>query len=253
MSTHIYGKHAVEALLTKYPEQAKKLWYSTETLPSKINDLVKGLPLLTKENIFAKDLTRKFGIKDFESHQGLLLEIKNELDSFLKISLEELIVESSFSEKPILWLPSIMDAHNLGAVIRSLVAIGNIGGLVIPSRGSVPINRVVAKVSAGALFYTKFAYAGSFKQTATTFKNSGFKILTLEKTSKSQSLTKVNFASHSPFVLVIGAEEDGVPKIISEMAEMNLQIPQSDNIDSFNLSVATGITLYEIYRQSESS
>ncbi|MDX1919901.1 MAG: RNA methyltransferase [Candidatus Caenarcaniphilales bacterium] len=254
MSTHIYGKHAVEALLKQYPHQAKKLWFSLDSLPPQIAALVDSPSgsgsSLAKEKIFSKDLTRKFGIKDFESHQGLLLELKDDLESFLKIGLEELIVESSFNDKPLLWLPTIQDAHNLGAVIRSVVASGQIGGLVIPSRGSVPINRVVAKVSAGALFFTKFAYSSSFKSTATTFKNSGIKIITLEKTAKSLSLTDINFDDWNPFVLVVGAEEDGVPRIVSEMADCNVQIPQSNDIDSLNLSVATGITLYEILRQS---
>jgi 23S rRNA (guanosine2251-2'-O)-methyltransferase len=250
LANFIYGKHAVEALINKFPQEAHTLWCSLESLPTGLDESIKKYcPKLAIKKIGTFELKAKFKIKDFESPQGLILELKRELDDFLCKGLEEIIVDSSFAGQVILWLPNIMDGHNLGAVARTASALCNIGGIIIPARGSVKLNRAVAKVSAGCVFNTQFAYAPTNKQTALTLKNNGFRVLTLEKHPSSSNLNEIAFEELKPFVLVVGSEDNGVPKVISDLADQKIQIKHNEEVESLNLSVATGIALYEISKQ----
>ena len=99
-------------------------------------------------------------------------------------------------------------------------------------------------------FSLKFAWFNDYTNSAKLLISQGFKLVAIQKNEKSLSLPQANFDEFKPFVLVFGSEERGIPHQISKLCVASLQIPQLENIDSLNLSVAAGITLYEIKRQS---
>jgi len=246
LSNFIYGKYSVCELLRLKPEFAQKLWYCSEEHLQGLENL----NLCPKQKLESFQLKRNFGLKDFENHQGLVLELKKDLNSLLLTSLEELMLESGEQDKFLIWLPAIQDAHNLGAIIRSCVALGNVSGIIIPRANAVKLTPTVAKVSAGTIFSLKFAWFNDYTNSAKLLISQGFKLVAIQKNEKSLSLPQANFDEFKPFVLVFGSEERGIPHQISKLCVASLQIPQLENIDSLNLSVAAGITLYEIKRQS---
>jgi 23S rRNA (guanosine2251-2'-O)-methyltransferase len=244
LSNFIYGKYPVQELLKLKPELSKKLWYISDEHLQGLNNL----DLIQKQKTDSWMLRRKFALKEFESPQGLLLELKSDLNSFLITTLEELIIECSHQNKFLIWLPAIQDGHNLGAIIRSSVALANVGGIIIPHTNSVKLTPSVAKVSAGAIFNLKFAWFKDYENTAKALRSAGFKLLAIQKDSKSLSLPKVNFSEVKPFILILGSEEKGIPRQIQKYCDLSLQIPQTEIIDSLNMSVAAAIVLYEITR-----
>ncbi|HEY9886595.1 MAG TPA: RNA methyltransferase [Vampirovibrionales bacterium] len=245
MANFIYGKYAVQSFIQKYPEYIEEVYFSRDEHKDFIEE---ALPTISKSFISNKELRQKFSIKEFESHQGIVLCIKQPLNELMLSSLEELLMKASFENKPLLWLPSIQDAHNLGAVIRSCVAF-NVAGIILPSSRSVTLNRVVAKVSAGAIFNLQYAIANSFAKASQLIQMNGFKLLALEKNINARPLSQVQFKEYAPYVLTIGSEEKGIPQAIRNQVNQFIEIPQSNEVESLNLSVATAITLYEISKQ----
>ncbi len=245
MASFIYGKYPVQELLRINPKEVKKLWYVSK---DHLQDLT-NIDLLDKELIEPRLLSRQFGLKEFESHQGLLIELKRDLNSLLTTELENLIIKCSEAEKLIIWLPSIQDAHNLGAIIRASVAFGIVGGIVIPASNSVRLSQTVAKVSAGSIFSMNFAFSSNAKNSAKVFQSSGFKLVGIQKQENSMDLPSADFKSFGPTCLVFGSEEKGIPSPLLPFCENIIKIPQSEAVDSFNLSMAAGIVLYEINRQ----
>jgi len=262
----IYGKYPVQEFLKHHPKLAVKLWVTSEEKPleassKKFENETEQRAAYERREEFVKPtdlpfeeinnsmLKAKFRLRDFENHQGMVLEIKKDLNSILTTSLEELILECSNSGKTLLWLPSIQDGHNLGAVIRSSVAFGTVGGIIIPSANSVQLTATVAKISAGTIFSMKFAQFQNWGKTASNLKMNGLNLIAIEKRHGSKPLNEVKFDSLQPYVLVAGSEERGVPSVIRKQCDLSVEIPQSDEVDSLNLSVATAIVLYEIKRQ----
>lgn len=251
MTQYIYGKYPVSSFIQKYPKEVKKLWFSDEKHLSILEEILGGnLPEdLSKQCLSNKELRKKFSLKEYESHQGLVLELTCDFNELLYSSLENLIVESSHQNKIMLWLPSIQDTNNLGAVIRSCLAMKMVHGIIIPSSKSVSLTPAVAKISAGAIFDMKFASYRSISSTANNLKNSGIKLLSIEKSQNSVNLWDVDFKNFEPFVLVVGSEEKGIPESLRSFCDTSITIPQGEEIDSLNLSVATGIVLYEVLKQ----
>lgn len=243
----IYGKYPVQEFLKRYPEQAVKLWLS-----SSCSDRFNETCMLPLERLSRAQLTSKFRLRDFENPQGVLLEIKTSLNELLCEPLEELLERCTHLGKSLLWLPSIQDSHNLGAVVRSSVALNQVGGIIIPANNAVQLTASVAKISAGSLFAMRFAHSHNWGQTVNILKSSGLKIVTLEKKQKSQPLDKTNLRDPQSLALVIGSEERGIPSIISKQSDSSVMIPQNDEVDSLNLSVACAILLYEMNRQRSS-
>ncbi len=242
----VHSKHSVKACLAKFPEKCKVLYYTSDEA---LDDLAppKGLDLIfVGKNA---DLARQFGLRDYESHQGVVLELKEDLGDFLFRDVEDLLIRSSHSGKLVLWLPGIQDPHNLGAVIRSAVAFGQVEGIIIPAKKSVPLNATVAKTSAGTLFQMKFARYNSMTNTAKIIHSAGYQLLGVDRFDEALDITEARFLDFYPFVIAFGSEGSGMPRAIKEQCKHFVKIVQQAETEPLNLSVAVGITLFEIKRQ----
>ena len=237
---YIYGHHSVKEFLALFPEEASALFYTNESKLEGLTDLPEK-----RHQLSAQDLRREFRLKEFESPQGLILEIKHRLEELLNYDLESLLIHSSKKDRSnLILLPDIKDQHNFGAITRSAVAFESIAGIIFPGRDSVRLSPVTAKVSVGALFSLRYSQFYSLKKTIQTLKDNGYKILAIEKREHSLALNTIDFASLEPYVLIFGAEDSGIPKPIQAEIDQSIFIPQSDAIDSLNMSVAAGIVLY---------
>jgi 23S rRNA (guanosine2251-2'-O)-methyltransferase len=182
-------------------------------------------------------------ITDNKNTQGVIA-LKS---SFKFSSLEEIILKSKQSKYPIiLILDSIQDTHNLGAIIRTADCSG-VDGIIVTKHNSAPINETVAKTSAGATEYAKICTVGNLSQTLKQLKENGFWIFGSTLTENSKDYTTVDY--NLPTVLIIGNEEKGIRKLTADNCDFLINIPMKGNIQSLNVSVATGIILFEILRQ----
>ena len=141
-------------------------------------------------------------------------------------------------------MDGIEDPHNLGAIIRTANQAGA-HGVIIPKNRAVGLTATVAKASAGALNYTPVAKVTNLGQTIEELKKDGLWFVCADMDGTPMYELNLKGA----IGLVIGAEGDGVSRLVREKCDMTAQIPMRGDIDSLNASVAAGILAYEIVRQ----
>ena len=182
-------------------------------------------------------LTRK-------NHQGAVAFI-----SPITYSPLDEIVTSLFEQgkSPLLLiLDRITDVRNFGSIARNAECMG-VDAIVIPSRGGAQINADAMKTSAGALNLVPVCREPNLKDTIDYLKDYGVQIVACtEKTEHNLTDNTVDFVG--PTAIIMGSEEDGISPEYLKRADARLRIPLIGQIGSLNVSVATGIILYEAMR-----
>lgn len=160
--------------------------------------------------------------------------------------LNELIKYSKNSKYPlILILDSIQDTHNFGAIIRTAECAG-VNGIIFTTHNSAPLNETVVKTSAGATEFIKLCPVNNLSQAINELKESGFWIV---GTSLKESKNYSEIDYKIPLALILGNEEKGMRRLTEETCDFLIKIPMKGKIDSLNVSVSTGVVLFEILRQ----
>ncbi len=160
---------------------------------------------------------------------------------------EALIAQSKKNENPlILILDEIQDTHNMGAIFRSAEASG-VDGIIITQRNTAPLNETVEKTSAGAISHMKISQVSNLFQAMELLKDNGFWIYGSSLGKNSQNYSELNYKG--AVAIVVGNEEKGIRKRVAENCDHLIQIPMLGKTQSLNVSVATGIILYEVVRQ----
>jgi len=178
-----------------------------------------------------------------KNHQGVIAFI-----SPITYQRVEDIIPQIFEkgETPlILILDSVTDVRNMGAIARTAECSG-VHAIVVPAKGSAQINPDAIKTSAGALYKIPVCRHDNFMQTVKFMQESGLQLVCC--TEKTQDyIYKPDYTT--PTAIVMGSEEDGVRNDIIRIADHLAKIPMHGEIESLNVSVATGIILYEAIRQ----
>ena len=179
-----------------------------------------------------------------DNHQGIVAFI-----SPIKfVSVEKKVMELNDEGKTpfVLVLDHITDVRNFGAIIRSAEAMG-VNLIITPIKGSARVNAEAIKSSTGAIFNIPLARESNLIDVVDLLKALGIKIASA--TEKGQvDIQDANLTG--PIALVMGSEEKGITKSILKRSDMRVRIPLAGKTESLNVSVATGIVLYEINRQS---
>ena len=144
----------------------------------------------------------------------------------------------------IIFLDGVEDPHNLGAIIRTANQAGA-HGVVIPKRRAVGLTATVAKASAGAINYTPVAKVTNLSQTIESLKNQGMWFVCADMDGESM----YNLNLTGSIGVVMGNEGNGVSDLVKKHCDLVASIPMKGDIDSLNVSVATGILTYEVVRQ----
>lgn len=161
-------------------------------------------------------------------------------------SLEELISLSKQKRYPLLLiLDSVQDTHNLGAILRSAECAG-VDGIILTKYNSAPINETVNKTSAGAISYLKICTVNNLSVSIKQLKENGFWIVG-SSLDNSKNYNEVDYKI--PVALIVGNEEKGIRKLTADNCDFIVSIPMNGKVQSLNVSVATGILLFEILRQ----
>lgn len=178
-----------------------------------------------------------------KNHQGIICFISPITYS----SLDNIITETFGNGKVplILVLDRVTDVRNFGAISRTAECLG-VDAIVIPSRGSAEINSDAIKTSAGALNYIPIVREDNLKDTIDYLKNSGLTIAGCSEKSE-MNIFQADFSG--PLAIIMGSEENGISPEYLKKADAVVKIPQVGNIESLNVSVATGIVLAEVIRQ----
>ena len=245
-SIYIYGFHSIESQLNSNPEYILKLFIQSgrnDARMSKMTSLLSNL----KINFLKIEKNELDRLAKGEPHQGIIAEI-------LLPSLpgQEALIDfiTNLPSNPlILMLDSIQDPRNLGACLRSANAAG-VDCVVINKDGSAPINSVVYKTSAGAINQLKIFQVTNLVRAIKALQSKELWVVGLDASLKT-SIYDINLID--PIVIVMGAEGKGLRQLIKKSCDYLVRIPMTGNVESLNVSVATGIALFESKRQRQST
>ena len=181
-------------------------------------------------------------IADGRVHQGVIAYVSN----FEYCDVEDILEKArSKGEDPfIIILDGIEDPHNLGAIMRTADGAGA-HGIVIPKRRAAGITDVVAKASAGAVEYVPVAKVSNIAQTVDKLKELGVWIGSCDMEGTEYDMANLK----GSLALVIGAEGQGISRLVKEKCDFSISIPMSGQIQSLNASNAAAILMYEVKRQ----
>lgn len=145
----------------------------------------------------------------------------------------------------LLILDEITDVRNFGAIARTAEGLG-VDGIIIPVKGGAQVNEDAVKTSAGAFNYITVCREEDIKAVVVFLQQSGIKVVAC---SEKTDITMQEIDFTAPLALIMGAEERGINAALLELADAVGKIKMTGKIESFNVSVAAGMALYEIQRQ----
>lgn len=237
---NIYGRQPVfEAL--RFQSDVEEIWIAKDISGKPI----KQIEEIAKKNSIKINYIEKNDIQRIVGsvvHQGVAAKVN--FNNFVDDeSLESLLINCKYPF--ILILDQIQDPHNLGAILRT-IEITNADLIVLPEKGSAPINATVAKTSAGALFGVKIHQVENLDQFIQLLKQRDIFVFATSVSAK-QTIYQTDFTI--PTALVIGSEDKGIRKHIKTICDELITIPQLGKLNSLNVSVSTAIIIYEVIRQ----
>jgi 23S rRNA (guanosine2251-2'-O)-methyltransferase len=238
---YLGGLHVVAALLDKQPQRLLHLYIQKDRQDQKMQAL---LEVANKKQINVTVVSRHELDKmtDNQVHQGVAAYCEKP-----KVYVEEDLKALLETEKNplLLILDGIQDPHNLGACLRSADAAG-VRAVIVPKDKSVGITATVSKVACGAAETVPFVQVTNLARTLRFLKDAGMWLYGAAGEAD-KSLYQANFSGSVGIVL--GAEGQGLRRLTREHCDMLLNIPMYGSVASLNVSVATGIFLFEVVRQ----
>ena len=144
-----------------------------------------------------------------------------------------------------LMLDSITDVRNIGAIARSAVCCGA-QAIIIPDKGTAALNEEAMKSSAGALAKRNICRVSSLLKAVDDLHLNGIEVYTSEMKTGIR-VDEISFTD--PCCIIMGSEEKGIQPFLLKAADKRFSIPMASDFDSFNVSVATGIILFEALKQ----
>ena len=149
----------------------------------------------------------------------------------------------------ILILEAVTDPHNLGACLRSANAAGAVA-LITPKRNSVRVTETVQRIACGAAARTPVVAVTNLARAMRRFQELGFRLVGTDDAG-GEMLYDTDLTG--PIAIVVGAEGKGIRRLTRETCDHLVQIPMLGNVECLNVSVATGVCLFEVVRQRRKS
>jgi 23S rRNA (guanosine2251-2'-O)-methyltransferase len=245
VSEKVYGVHAVRALLERHSARVSAVTIvegraeprvaELQALAQKAGKPVKRVAAATFKQLFGDAV-----------HQGVYVDVQ----PLAPWREEELVagIAAQLAAKAspvVLVLDGVQDPHNLGACLRTANACGALA-VVIPKDRAVQLNATVRKVAAGAAETTPLAVVTNLARTLRLLKDAGLWIVGAD--AEAPKLAQETDLS-GPIALVMGAEGSGLRQLTRETCDLLVRLPQQGEVESLNVSVATGMLLYEALRQ----
>ncbi len=241
----VFGVHAVEALLRHHPKRVKQLWLSESRNDPRVKAL---LELAGQARVPVGNKDRRELDEWAEGvHQGVVAEVSPS-QVWGEAMLEELL-ERREGTPLLLVLDGVTDPHNLGACLRTADAAGALA-VIVPKDKSATLNATVRKVACGAAEVIPLVAVTNLARTLEKLQQRGLWVVgtagEAEQELYQQDLT-------GPIVLVMGAEGKGMRRLTRDLCDFLVRLPMAGSVSSLNVSVATGICLFEALRQRKLS
>ena len=239
----VWGIHAVGELLRQRAPQVLKLVVLAGRSDERVNEL-RALALAAGLNVEEADRKQLDRLAE-GNHQGALALCDVNYGVRSEKQLVAALDELSERAPLILVLDGITDPHNFGACLRSADAAG-VDAVIVPKDKSAPLNATVRKVACGAAETVPVYAVTNLARALEALKQRGIWLAGLAGEAtvslRQQALT-------GPLALVMGSEGEGLRRLTREACDYLISIPMAGSVSSLNVSVATGVTLFEAVRQ----
>lgn len=240
-----YGIHSISAIMEREPERIIEIYALKGRQDERVAPIVNDAYAL---GVSVQFMSRK-ALDDKskgEQHQGIMARVKaakQKDDGDLKSQIEQLKREQ---KQPFyLVLDGVTDPHNLGAVIRTADAAG-VDGVIVPKDKSAKLNGTARKVACGAAEVMPLYVVTNLARTLKMMQDEGIWITgTAGEAEHDIYATKFD----GPMAIVMGAEGTGMRRLTREHCDQLVKIPMAGAVSSLNVSVATGVILFEAVRQ----
>ena len=246
----VYGLHAVQALLKSSPQQVQEVQLLRGRKDQKIQKILRQAEQneIPVRFVDRRALDDKVG--DDGNHQGVLAVCVGDTrvydEQFLKQMLQQL---DERGELPfLLILDGITDPHNLGACLRSAEAAG-VQAVIAPKDKAAGLTPTARKVACGAAEVLPFITVTNLARTLQMLQQAGVWIYGAAGEAE-QDIYQTSLTG--PVALVMGAEGPGLRRLTRENCDHLIKIPMAGEVSSLNVSVATGVCLFEAVRQRRS-
>jgi 23S rRNA (guanosine2251-2'-O)-methyltransferase len=240
-SLWVGGIHAVESLLKHSPERILQLVH-VDKGQTKLDHLIQ----LAKEQRLARHVIHIDKLNHYlphVQHQGVAVQCRP-LPGYTEHDIEDLIANAK--QQRWLILDGVQDPHNLGACLRSADGAG-VTAVIIPRDRAVGLTPVVRKVASGAAEMVPVVVVTNLARAMEKLQDAGIYLVGLA------GETPHNFYEldlRRPTALVLGSEDKGLRRLTRENCDVVAALPMHGSVNSLNVSVATGICLYELVRQN---
>ncbi|KAI3589662.1 23S rRNA (guanosine(2251)-2'-O)-methyltransferase [Cupriavidus sp. U2] len=236
----LIGFHAVNARLRQNAQSVSDIYIEANRKDRRMLDFVRlaeGLGV----TLHPVDADRLRGMAGTDRHQGVVARAE---DVSLALNLDELL--DGIEGTPLLLvLDGVTDPHNLGACLRVADGAGA-HAVIAPKDRSVGLNTTVAKVASGAAETIPYITVTNLARTLRELQERGIWVIgTADGTDKSL----YDMDLKGPTAIVMGAEGEGMRRLTRETCDELVAIPMAGGVESLNVSVASGVCLYEAVRQ----
>jgi 23S rRNA (guanosine2251-2'-O)-methyltransferase len=240
---HIFGFHAVASRLRLRAESVLEIYLDESRRDPRTQALI-ALAKEKKVRVIMGGGERLDGMTGHARHQGVVARVE---PIVMPHNLEDLL--DDLTVPPLLLvLDGITDPHNLGASLRVADAAG-VHAVVAPKDHAVGLNATVAKVASGAADAVPYITVTNLARALRQLKERAVWLVGTDGDAK-QSLYQASLTG--PLALVMGAEGSGMRRLTRELCDQLVHIPMRGTVASLNVSVASGICLFEAVRQRES-
>ncbi len=239
----VFGWHAVDAILKREPERLQRVWIQQGRQDRRVKQVTDNLDQLGVpwQVVHRRELdSRVAGV-----HQGVVAQV-SESREWGEDDLYAML--AGRSEPPLLLvLDGVTDPHNLGACMRTADAAG-VAAVIVPKDKSATLNPTARKVACGAAETVPFVRVTNLARCLRTLQEQGVWLI---GTAGESDATVFQADFTGAVGLVMGAEGKGLRRLTREHCDTLVNIPMQGLVESLNVSVATGVCLYEAVRQRQ--
>jgi 23S rRNA (guanosine2251-2'-O)-methyltransferase len=238
----VFGLHAVRTLLQQRPERASLVLLQKGREDARVSGLVQ-FAQAAGVKVEWRDATELDKLAGGERHQGAIVQIQA-VGPLGEGALDELL--DRLTAPPLLLvLDAVQDPHNLGACLRTADATG-VNAVIVPRDRAAGLSPVVRKVASGAAETVPLIQVVNLARTLRWLKERNVWVIgTDDQAEKSLYQSELT----GPLALVLGAEGAGLRRLTREHCDALVSIPMRGVVESLNVSVASGVVLYEALRQ----
>ena len=243
---YVFGIHAVNSVVRKHASSAvnvERVWVLAGRRDRRMSELV----TLAKQNGVHVESVQREQLDIYSQggrHQGVVALVQGGAERGVDVGLEDVLSRNE-PNLLLLILDGVQDPHNLGACLRTADAAG-VHAVIAPKDRAVSLNATVKKVACGAAEVVPFIQVTNLASAMKQIQQSGVWI-TGTSGDASDLLYDVDLTGR--VALVMGSEGEGIRRLTSQNCDALVKLPMAGSVESLNVSVATGVCLYEAVRQ----